>query len=173
VARIPTWKFPERLDRARYLSKRPPLFSPLLPEESRMCAASEGNKGDGGSSRERRTMARRGGGEEGRDKCRLLFEKPHALAPARHVAGARVCVRAFAVSSCSLCRNGRGCSGHSPAGFYESSSVRGVPLSLSLSLSLSLGLTCRIPSPLEPRHIQSPSAPFCGASPAEVLMIPH
>lgn len=28
---------------------------------------------------------------KGGDKCRLLFEKPHALAPAWHVAGACVC----------------------------------------------------------------------------------
>jgi len=45
------------------------------------------NKGEEGSARGRDAPRRRKGG----DKCQLLFEKPHALAPAWHVAGACVC----------------------------------------------------------------------------------
>lgn len=55
----------------------------------------------GGRRAPRRTRRRR---RKGRDKCRLLFEKPHTLAPARHVAGASavcVCVR---VSTCTRAR---------------------------------------------------------------------
>lgn len=82
--RIPTGSFLSD-STLRYLSKFLFFFLFSLPEESRM--HEEREQRGRGSARGADAPRRRKGG----DKCRLLFEKPHALAPAWHVAGACVC----------------------------------------------------------------------------------
>lgn len=81
--RIPGWKFSKRFYSVLFVQV-PIFFLFPLPEESRM--HDRGNKGEEAPLAAETHRRRKGG-----DKCRLLFEKPHALAPAWHVAGARVC----------------------------------------------------------------------------------
>lgn len=152
------------------------LFCPFfLPEESRMQRGR--NKGGTGLLSAADAPWRR----KGRDKCRLLFEKPHTLAPARHVAGASsVCVR-IRVSTCTrapedlaqspliLCRNGRGCSPLTVRwGFTNPPRAKKVAIP-SCCLSPN-----PYPSPFVPPQVEEPRFFLRRvSSSAEILMILH